>query len=373
MNLRRLWAILRKEFIHIVRDTRTVIIVFIMPLMQMILMGYTVLSDIKNIPIAICDLSQSVASRDFVAAFRTTDVFDIRYAVSSEREVVHLLDEGEIRMGVVIPPGYAETLARGERVQVAFYLDGTDPMVGQVAMSSAELIAQSKSTEVVRRSLGRALSGGGVEVRPRVWYNPDLTQANFTIPAMVGMVMQSFMTQLVVGAIVREREMGTMEQLIATPLRGLELMVGKITPYIGLAALTALEILVTGLFWFGVPIRGSFLLLILYCLFFLAAMLGWSVLISAVARTEQEARMMNLFIMLPSMFLSGMFFPRTSMPPVLQVAGDVVPLTHFLVMIRAVVLKGVGIDMVVPQIIGLTVFGVVSMLLAARSFRHKLA
>jgi ABC-2 type transport system permease protein len=372
MNPRRLWAVLRKEFIHIVRDTRTVIIVFIMPLFQMILLGYTVLSDIKNIPIAICDLSQSVASRDFTAAFRTTDVFDVRYVVNSEREVVRALDEGEVRLGVVILPGYVETLARGERAQVAFYLDGSEPMVGQVAMSSAELIAQSKSIEVVQRSLGKALSGGGVEVRPRVWYNPNLTQANFTVPAMVGMVMQMFMTQLTVGAIVREREVGTMEQLIATPLRGLELIVGKITPYIGLSVLTALEILAIGLFWFGVPVKGSFLLLILYSLFFLASMLGWAVLISAVAHTEQEARMMNLFIMLPSMFLSGQFFPRTSMPPVLQAAGEVVPLTHFLVMIRAVVLKGVGIDMVVPQIVGLTIFGVVSMWLAARSFRYKL-
>jgi ABC-2 type transport system permease protein len=374
MNPRRLWAILRKEFIHITRDTRTVVIVFIMPLMQMILLGYTVLSDIKNIPIAICDLSYTTASRDFAAAFRATDVFKVNYNPSGEREVIRLLEEGKIQLGVIIPPDYAETLARGERAEVAFYLDGTNAAVAQTAMSSAELIAQSESVKVLQKSLGAggAIAEGGVFVRSRVWYNPNLAQANFTIPAMVGLVMQSFMTQLVVGAIVREREKGTMEQLIATPLSGVELIVGKVVPYIGLAALTAVEILAMGLLWFRVPVNGGISLLVLYSLLFLAAMLGWAVLISALARTDQEARMMNLFMMLPSIFLSGMFYPRTSMPRILQIVSETVPLTHFLVMIRAVVLKGVGVNMVIPQIAGLIVFGVASMWLAARSFKHKL-
>jgi ABC-2 type transport system permease protein len=375
MSLRRLWAIIRKEFIHATRDTRTVIIVLIMPLLQLILLGYTSLNDIKDIPMAVCDLSHSAPSRDLVAAYRATDVFAISYTTGGESEIVKLLDEGKTQVGIVIPPDYAETLARRQKAQVAFYLDGANPVIALTALNSMQLIAQSKSTEIVQRFLGKGNPGrltGGIDVRSKVWYNPNLTRANFIIPALIGMVMQSFMTQLVVGAIVREREVGTMEQLIATPLRGLELIVGKVTPYIGLAMLTALEILGAGLLWFKIPVKGSFLLLIQYCLFFLAAMLGWAVFVSAIAHTDQEARTLNLLIMLPSMYLSGMFFPRTSMPHVLQLIGNLIPLTHFLVMIRAVVLKGVGIDMVVPQIIGLIAFGIVSVWLAAMSFEHKI-
>ncbi|MDY7039371.1 MAG: ABC transporter permease [Chloroflexota bacterium] len=375
MSLRRLWAIIRKEIIHITRDTRTVVIVLIMPLLQMILLGYTVLNDIQDIPMAVCDLSLSASSRDLVAAYRVTDLFDIRYVAGGENEIVRLLDEGEIQLGMIIPPDYEETLNRRQKAQVGFYLDGSNPIVSLTALTSVQFIAQSKSTEIVQHLLGGGTSApvGGIDVRPKVWYNPNLVRANFTIPALIGMVMQSFMSQLVAGAIVREREMGTMEQLIATPLRPLELILGKVVPYIGLASLTTLEILGMGLLWFRVPVKGSFMLLMLYCLFFMAAMLGWAVFISAVARTDREARTLNLFIMLPSMFFSGMFFPRTSMPRILQLIGDLVPLTHFLVMIRAVVLKGVGINMVVPQVIGLAAFGVISIWLATRSFEHKVA
>jgi ABC-2 type transport system permease protein len=374
MSLRRLWAVTQKEFIHIKRDARTLVIVLIMPLLQLILMGYTTANDVKHVPLAVCDLSRTAASRDFVAGYRATDVFDVRYMDGSEREMARLLDDGQIEAGLIIPQDYADTLAAGRKAQVAFYLDGSNPIVALTALNSAELIAQSQSTEIMQRWLrnNAGLLRGGVDVRPAVWYNPNLTQANFIVPALVGMVIQNFMTQLVVGAIVREREKGTLEQLVATPLRSLELIVGKVIPYIGLALVAALEILAVGLTWFQVPVRGNLLLLIVYALFFLAAMLGWAVLISAVAHTDQEARTMNLLIMLPSMFLSGMFFPRSGMPRVLQLIGELVPMTHFLVMVRAVVLKGVGLVVVMPQVFALTAFAFVVIWLAARSFQRKI-
>jgi ABC-2 type transport system permease protein len=345
-----------------------------MPLLQLILLGYTMMNDVKDIPLAVCDLSNSAASRDLVASYGATGVFAVGYVTGGEAEIVRLLDEGTIQAGIVIPATYAETLARGRQAQVAFYLDGSNPLIALTVLNSAELIASNQSAEIVRRRVsGLAGLSGGIDVRSSVWYNPDLAQANFIVPALIGMVIQNFMTQLVAGALVREREMGTLEQLIATPLCSLELILGKVIPYIGLALVTTVEILAVGLLWFHVPVKGNLLLLILYSLLFLAAMLGWAVLISAIARTDQQARIMNLFVMLPSMFLSGMFFPRSSMPPVLQRAGDLVPMTHFLTMIRAVVLKGVGIDMVVPQIIGLAAFGIVVVVLASRSIKHRIA
>jgi ABC-2 type transport system permease protein len=375
MSFRRLWAIIRKEAIHARRDRRTLVIVLIMPLLQLILLGYTSLNDIRGIPMAICDLSHSAYSRDLISAFATTNTFGITYVNGGEAEIAGLLDQGQAQVGMLIPSDYAHSLARGQQAQIAFYLDGSNPLVAVTALDAAQLIAQSKSTEVVQQLLGKAgtIPVGGIDVRTQVWYNPNLTRANFIVPALIGLVMQSFMTQLVAGAIVREREMGTMEQLISTPLRSLELILGKVIPYIGLALLAALEILGIGLLWFHVPVKGSLVLLLLYSTFFLASMLAWAVFVSAVARTDQEARMLNMFIALPSMFLSGMFFARSSMPRLLQMIGDMMPLTHFLTMIRAVVLKGVGIEMVIPQIIGLAAFGLVSLWLATVSFKQKMA
>jgi ABC-2 type transport system permease protein len=375
MNLQRLWAIIRKETIHARRDRRTLVIVLIMPLLQLILLGYTSLNDIRDIPMSICDLSHSAYSRDLISAFATTNTFAIGYVEGGEAEIANLLDQGKSQVGMVIPSDYAHALARGEQAQVALYLDGSNPLVAVTALDTAQLIAQSRSTAIIQQTLGKAgaIQAAGVDVRTQVWYNPNLTRANFIVPALIGLVMQSFMTQLVAGAIVREREMGTMEQLISTPLRSLELILGKVIPYIGLALLAALEILGIGLVWFQVPVKGSLALLLLYSVFFLAAMLAWAVFVSAVARTDQEARMLNMFIALPSMFLSGMFFARSSMPRLLQMIGDVMPLTHFLIMIRAVVLKGVGMEMVVPQIVGLAVFAIVSLWLATLSFKRKIA
>ena len=374
MNLWRLLAVMRKEFLHVRRDPQTVILVLVMPLLTLILLGYTILSDITDIPFAIADLSHSVESRDFVAAFGTSDLFDIRHVIGGEDEIVSLIEEGAIRVGMILPPDYAESLARGEKAQVAIFLDGSNPIVAITALNAVQATVFSESAAIAQRTLGGGgrASAGGIDMRSRVWYNPDLRRANFLIPALVGLVMMTFMTQLVAGAIVRERAMGTMEQLITTPLRSLELIVGKVTPYTVLALVVALEVFVAGLIWFDVPMHGSFGLLLLYCLFFLAATLGWAMLISAIAHTEREARTLSLLIMLPSMFLSGMFFSRTMMPPVLQFIGNLVPLTHFLVMIRAVVLKGIGIELVMPEVFGLVAFGLVTMALAAMRFRTKL-
>ena len=374
MNLWRLFAVMRKEFLHVRRDPQTVILVLVMPLMTLILLGYTILSEISDIPFAIVDLNHSAESRDFVAAFGTSDLFDIRYVTGGEDEIIRLIEGGEIRVGMILPPDYADSLARGEKAQVAIFLDGSNPIIAITALNAVQATAFNESAAVVQRMFGgiARANAGGIDVRSRVWYNPNLRRANFLIPALVGLVMLTFMSQLVSTAIVRERSRGTLEQLITTPLRSLELIVGKVIPYIGLALFVALEVFVAGLIWFDVPMQGSFGLLLLYCLFFLAATLGWAMLISAIAHTEREATTLSLLIMLPSMFLSGMFFSRTMMSPALQFIGNLVPLTHFLVMIRAVVLKGVGIDLVIPEVLGLAAFGFVTTALAAMRFRTKI-
>jgi ABC-2 type transport system permease protein len=211
-----------------------------------------------------------------------------------------------------------------------------------------------------------------VEVRSRVWYNPDLVSAFFMVPALIGMILQLLTSMLTATAIVRERERGTIEQLIVTPIRSWELIVGKIVPYVLLAFIDTLEILVVGTLWFGVPIRGSLgLLLALSCLF-LVSSLGIGLFLSTVARTQQEAMMLTWFTLLPTVFLSGFFFPLAAMPPVLQAISHLVPLRYYLVIIRSVLLKGVGAETVLPEIAALAIFGVVLMGAAALRFRKRL-
>jgi ABC-2 type transport system permease protein len=238
------------------------------------------------------------------------------------------------------------------------------------------LIGQAHSTAItVERLAQRGILSQfqpSVEVRAQVWYNPDMVSAFFMVPALIGMILQLMTAMLTATAIVRERERGTIEQLIVTPLRSGELILGKIIPYVIIAFFDTLEILVVGTLWFGVPIRGSLSLLLALTALFLVGSLGIGLFISTVARTQQEAMMLSWFTLLPTVFLSGFFFPLAAMPPVLQVISYVIPLRYYLIIIRSVLLKGVGAGSLIPEIVALAIFGAVVMAAAALRFRKRL-
>jgi len=373
---RRLLSLIRKEFIQIVRDPRTLYITFAVPVVQIFLLGYTATTDVRNVPLAVFDQDRSPASRRLLDAYRAADYFRLAFDVDSEEEMRALIENGEARAGLVIPPDYAERTLTGETAQVAFVLDGSDPTVASTSLAAAELIGQAHATRLLVDRISRTGMTSAVrfpvEVRSRVWYNPDLVSAFFMVPALIGMILQLLTSMLTATAIVRERERGTIEQLIVTPIRSWELIVGKIVPYVLLAFIDTLEILVVGTLWFGVPIRGSLgLLLALSCLF-LVSSLGIGLFLSTVARTQQEAMMLTWFTLLPTVFLSGFFFPLAAMPPVLQAISHLVPLRYYLVIIRSVLLKGVGAETVLPEIAALAIFGVVLMGAAALRFRKRL-
>jgi ABC-2 type transport system permease protein len=373
---RRLLSLIRKEFIQIVRDPRTLYITFAVPVIQIFLLGYTATTDVRNVPLAVFDQDRSPASRRLLDAYRAADYFHLAFDVDSEDEMRVLIENGEARAGLVIPPDYAERTLTGETAQVAFVLDGSDPTVASTSLAAAELIGQAHATRLLVDRISRTGMTSAVrfpvEVRSRVWYNPDLVSAFFMVPALIGMILQLLTSMLTATAIVRERERGTIEQLIVTPIRSWELIVGKIVPYVLLAFIDTLEILVVGTLWFGVPIRGSLgLLLALSCLF-LVSSLGIGLFLSTVARTQQEAMMLTWFTLLPTVFLSGFFFPLAAMPPVLQAISHLVPLRYYLVIIRSVLLKGVGAETVLPEIAALAIFGVVLMGAAALRFRKRL-
>lgn len=376
MVTRRLLALIRKEFIQIVRDPRTLYITFAIPVIQIFLLGYTATTDVRNVPLAVFDQDRTPAARRLLDAYRAADYFTLAYDVSSEDELRSLIDGGRARAGLIIPPGYAATLLSGRAASVAFVLDGSDPNVASTSLAAAELIGQAHATRLLVERMARVGLAQSVhfplEVRAQVWYNPDMVSAYFMVPALIGMILQLLASLLTAVAIVRERERGTIEQLIVTPIRSGELILGKIIPYVLIAFFDTLEVLVVGTLWFGVPIRGSLALLLALSALFLLGSLGIGLFLSTVARTQQEAMMLTWFTLLPTVFLSGFFFPLAAMPKALQAISYVIPLRYYLIIIRSVLLKGVGAESLVPEIVALAVFGAVLMGAAALRFRKRL-
>ena len=376
MNLTRLSALMRKEMLQIVRDPRTLALVFIMPILQLVLLGYAATSDVRNIPLVVLDQDKSPASRTLLESFRAADYFRQAFDVNSESELRNLIDAGSARAGIIIPPDYSSRLAAGRPAQVAFIIDGSDPAIAGTTLAAATLIGQARATALsVERLAARGLAvaaAPAIEVRTRVWYNPDLIAAYYMIPAVVGLILQFLTVILTATAIVRERERGTIEQLIVTPLRASELIVGKLAPYVLIALIDTIEILAGGVLLFGVPINGSLPLLLVLSGLFLISNLGVGLLISTVTSTQQEAIIVAFFYNLPSIFLSGFIYPVAAMPRVLQFVSLAIPLRYYLIVVRGIVLKAVGVSELWPEVIALSIFAVTVITAASARFQKRL-
>jgi ABC-2 type transport system permease protein len=372
----RLLSLVRKEFIQIVRDPRILLLMFIMPIVLLFLLGYAATNDVRNVPTVIFDQDRSVAARELISAFRAADYFRFAFDVDSVEEMKLLIDNGQAGAGLIIPPDYQRRLLAGEQAQVAFVIDGSDPTIAGTALSAATLIGQMKATTVLRATLERRALGQAatapIEVRTQVWYNPDLVSAYFMIPGLIGVILQFIAVILTSTAIVRERERGTIEQLIITPIRSWELLIGKLLPYVLIAFFDLLEVLIIGTLVFNMPINGSVPLLLVLAGLFLVTTLGIGLLISTFAKTQFEAMLLAVFSSLPMMFLSGFFFPLAAMPPFLQAISYLIPLRYFLIIVRAILIKGVGLAAVTNEVLALIVFGFVVMGIAVRRFRKRL-
>ncbi len=371
----RLMSIIRKEFIQIGRDMRTLVMILVIPIMQLFLLGYSATSDVRNIPLAVLDQSRSPESRALLDSYRAADYFRIAYMVGSEAEIETLISAGDARAAVIIPPDYAERLSDGN-AQVAFILDGSDPTSASTALSAAQLISQSHSTAILTERIAR--TGMNLKVQPpvqvhtTVWYNPDMVSAYFTIPGVIGMILYAIAAILTASSVVRERERGTIEQLIVTPIRPWELIVGKLMPYVILGFFNTIEVLAFGHWWFGVPIRGDLGLILLSSGIFLITGLGMGLFASTIANTQQEAMLTVWMTLLPSIFLSGFFFPLEAMPVFLQWLSYLMPLRYFLVIIRSLLLKGVGLATIQTEFLLMSLFAVGIMTAAALRFRKRL-
>jgi ABC-2 type transport system permease protein len=372
----RLASILRKEFIQITRDRRTLVMILVIPIMQLFLLGYSATSDVRNIPIAVFDQCRCAESRSLLDAFRAADYFKLAYSVASEDQIRVLIEQGEARAGLIIPPGYNAALAQGD-ANVAFVLDGSDASAGSTALAAATLIGQTHATQLMVQRLERSGLDAStlqppLQVSIRVWYNPDLVSSHFMIPGVIGMILYAITSILTATAVVRERERGTIEQLIVTPIRPWELVIGKILPYAILAIINTLEVLAIGHWWFGMPVRGDLGLILASSGLLVLSGLGIGLFASTVANTQQEAMLTVWMTLLPGIFLSGFFFPLEAMPQFLQWVSYLIPLRYYLVIIRALLIKGVGAGPIWSEILALALFGIAIMSAASIRFRKRL-
>jgi ABC-2 type transport system permease protein len=371
----RLTAIIRKEFIQLFRDKRMLALIILVPLVQMVLLSYVFSNDVKYLPIAVFDQSHSTESTALLDAYQTTDYFDLAYAVNTNTELTDLIEKGEVGVGQVIPPDYAVRLYEG-RAQVSLILDGSNPTIANTALSAAQLIAQNYATKLMVEKFSRTglnlKMQPPVEVRTTVWYNPDMISAYFMIPGVIAMILYAITALLTASAVVREREHGTIEQLIVTPIRQMELVVGKILPYVILGLFDAAEVIAFGHWFFGVPVRSSLLLITLSCVLFLFSGLGIGLLASSLANTQQEAMLTVFMTLLPGIFLSGFLFPINNFPLILQGLSYLIPMRYFLTIIRVLMLKGVAISSIQNELIALAIFGLVIMGAAAMRIRKRL-
>lgn len=375
-GFRRMFTIVRKEWLHIIRDPRTLALVIIMPVMMLILLGYAVANDVEDLPLAVADLSRTDASRVLVDKFTVSGFYLVTHSVQSETEILDMLDVGAVKAGIYIPEDFGRRISTGGSGTVQFYIDGSDPAIAQTAQLAAETVGQATSQEILIQRLER--SGAGlaislpIDVRIRYLYNPDMRRMNFMIPGLVAVILQVQTLLLTAFAIVREREQGTLEQLIVTPVRSWELILGKILPFVLVAFLNVAMTVGVGALLFGVKVIGSLTLLAFLSLIFLLGSLGLGVLISTISKTQMQAMYLSSFIMMPSFLLAGLLYPRDNMPWVAYYAGYLMPVTYFLEIVRGIILKGVGLFTLWNWVWPMAVFSIVVFFASVLMFHKRL-
>jgi len=376
--MQRLKTIIHKELIHIIRDKRTLYMILILPAFLLMLLGYSVSNEVENMPFAAVDLSKSPDSRAFINQFTSSGYFVYRYSLQNEDEIIQLMDRNEISAAIYIPPEFGRNLQTGEKANAVLFINGSNQLEAQSAQLAAETISQNNAQNLIIRNLntaGRSLADNKpMEVYIKYLYNPDLRRLNYMVPALIAMILQIQSIMLTALSIVREREQGTMEQLIVTPIKSWELMLGKILPYIFVALINVLVTLLLGTLWFKVPIAGNVLLLLGLSFIFILGSLGLGILISNIAKTQMQAMYITSFgIQLPSMILSGFIFPRINMPPVVYWIGNIIPVTYFIEITRGIILKGVGFAALWRYIWPMMVLSIVFFSASVVTFRKHLS
>jgi ABC-2 type transport system permease protein len=377
--MKQLWALIKKEFLQIRRDPRTLGIVLFAPVVMLLLYGYAINFDIHHIAIIVCDQDGSQESREFIKGFSSSEYFDVSGYDLNPEHLIGYLDAGKARGVLWIPRGFSRKLAAGTRNDIFFGLDGADANTATISLGYFSKYAQAYSTNIIIKRLaqnGRAALAGNLipfQVEQRVWYNPELKSSHFIVPGLISTLLMMVVALLTGMAVTNEKERNTFEQLAVSPIKSWQLILGKIIPYALVSFLGVLLIIPAGIFWFGVPLQGSVLILCVFILIFLIAVLGIGLFFSTIAKTQQQAMFMIIpATTLPAILLSGFVFPIESMPLFLQFITYFIPARFFLIALRGIFLKGVGLEILWPQALILLIFSTVLMTAAALKFKKRL-
>jgi len=362
----------RKEFIQLFRDRRNRVVLFVAPLIQMLVFGYVVNYDIRYIRVAVVDYSHTLESRKFVDAFAGSRIFFITHALPDDRTLEDLLLRGQVDMGIKIPADFAGVIRQGQTAAVQIIADGSMSNMASLRMAYTVSVLEKFNNETLRELYPQPMSYGRIDARVRTWYNPNIESQYFFVPGIVAFVIMLISLLLTSIAVIREKEAGTMEQLIVTPMKAYEFILGKTIPYIIISLIQLTVVIIIAITWFEIPLAGSILLLVFAACLFLLSTLGIGLFISTISATQQQAMMATFFFILPFFMLSGFVFPIDNMPAVVQWLTYLNPLRYFLVILRGIFLKGVGLHILWPQYLALAILGFVVFSGAIARFKKRL-
>jgi len=376
MNPRRVFSVARKEMLHILRDPRSLGMAIAIPMLLLVLFGYALTLDVDNVPLVVWDQSQSHVSREFISRLTGSPYFSLREYVYNYREVERAIDSGVALVALVIPADFAGQIESGRTAPVQLIVDGSDSNTATIAMGYADVVAQTYSQDIAIREIQRI--GGEkllvpLDVRPRVWFNADMESKNYIIPGLIAVIMMVIASLLTSLTVAREWERGTMEQLISTPVKGRELILGKLLPYFAIGMLDVLLAVLMGEFLFRVPLRGNVALLFGMAAIFLAGALSLGMVISIVTKSQLLASQLAMVLtFLPSFLLSGFMYAIGNMPHAIQVITYLIPARYFVALLKGIYLKGVGLEILVIEAVLLAAFGALMVLVANVKFKKQL-
>jgi ABC-2 type transport system permease protein len=372
MNIQRIIALLKKEFGQLFKDRKLLPIVFVAPVVQLVILGYAASFDIKNISVVLCDLDKTEQSRTLAEKFVTSGYFTIEYATDDYATIGSYLDDNKVQMAVVIPPRFGDKIVGGQPAKIQVLVDGSEGNTAAIGVSYLSQIVNQYSNQILTEMIGDR-QVGGINTEVRAWYNPELESRVYMVPAMLVMILLITTMNLTAMAIVREKEIGTLEQIMVTPINARELIIGKLVPFIIIGAIEVVVVLLVMIFWFDIHIAGSLPLLLGLSGFFLLTTMGLGLFVSTISQTQQQAMMVSqFFILQPMMYISGFAFPIENMPKVLQDLSWLVPMRHFLFIVRSLILKGDGIGDLWLQASILLVMGMCILGASVLRFRKKL-
>jgi len=361
--------------VQTVRDWPTLIMIILMPVIELFFVAYMGSTMLEHMPTAVADMSKDSQSRAFINALEISGFFDVVMRADSEADIIRAIEENEVYVGVVIPPNFSGQIQH-QTAQALIVIDGSDSFVVQSAYSAASAIAQVHGMELMTQKMEQmGLRNFGrlpINTSTRILYNPNIDEMIFLIPGMAAMLLQLIGVSITVISVVRERELGTMEQILVTPTRPVELILGKMVPAVGLITIDLVIIIALGIYWFKVPFQGSLWLFIWLSLLFIASSLGVGLLFSTISKNQKQAQQISGMMMLFSMLLTGLIYPRSTMPPVVRMAGNLIPATYFIRIARGIITKGVGFSFLWTDVVALVVYGTIIVAVAAITFRRRL-